>query len=161
MSPTYAIITSVTVCLVAAACEGLFAGKNVRSYLAGLKQPRYSPPLWVWTIIGGLFYVTFCFVLYRVLRHEKQAALRTATMILIFVMMSLNALWNYLFFRARRLFISLAAAAFAPVMDIALLICLARFDRPAMWALIPYLLYRVYSLWWIYGLWQVNYRSIE
>jgi len=149
----------VIVCLFAAALEGLCAGKNVRSYLAELKQPPYSPPFWVWTIIGGLFYITFFFVLYRVLRGYDAATLRVATLILILVMMLLNALWNYLFFRARKLFMSLTTAAFAPVMDVGLLICLSQLDTVAAWALIPYLIYRVYSLWWVYGLWRVNWQT--
>src|SRR5262245_19742293 len=102
MSTTYAFISSTIVCVVAAVLEGLCAGKNVKSYFAELKQPQYSPPFWVWTIIGGLFYVTFFFVLYRVLRRYDGAASRVATIILILVMMLLNALWNYLFFRARK-----------------------------------------------------------
>ena len=161
MATTYALITSAIVCVFAAGLEGLCAGKNVKSYFAELKQPRYSPPLWVWTIIGGLFYVTFFFVLYRVLRQENQTALRTATIILILVMMLLNALWNYFFFRARKLFISLASAALAPLMDLALLICLINLNRVAAWALIPYLIYRVYSLWWVYRLGKVNFGNFE
>src|SRR5262249_42402682 len=144
MSQTNALLTSAIICVVAAALEGLCAGKNVRSYFAELKQPRYSPPLWVWTIIGGLFYVTFFFVLFRVLQRENQGALRTATIILILIMMLLNALWNYFFFRARKLFMSLAAAAFAPVMDVALLVCLIQIDGVAALALVPYLMYRLY-----------------
>ena len=161
MSTTYALITSAAVCVVAAALEGLCAGTNVKSYFAALRQPRFSPPFWVWTIIGGLFYVTFFFVLYRVLRGYDGAALRLATVILILVMMLLNALWNYLFFRARKLAMSLAAAAFAPLTDVALLICLTRLDIAAAWALVPYLIYRVYSLWWVYGLWKANLRNIR
>jgi len=33
-------------------------------------------------------------------------------------------------------------------MDLALLICLIQLDKVAAWALVPYLLYRLYSLWW-------------
>lgn len=71
-------------------------------------------------------------------------------------MMLANALWNYLFFRAQKLFASVLVAFLAPVMDLVLLVCLMRLDRLAAWALIPYLIYRVYSLWWAYGLWKLN-----
>ena len=66
------------------------------------------------------------------------------------------ALWNYLFFRVQKLFMSVLVTFLAPVMDLVLLICLIRLDRVAAWALIPYLMYRLYSLWWAYGLWKMN-----
>jgi tryptophan-rich sensory protein len=67
-----------------------------------------------------------------------------------------NGLWNYLFFRARKLFMSVLVTFLAPVMDLVLLICLIKLDRAAAWALTPYLIYRVYSVWWAYGLWRLN-----
>lgn len=74
-------------------------------------------------------------------------------------MMLVNAFWNYIFFRARKLFLSFIVASFFPIMDIALFICLINLDKPAAWSLIPYLLYRIYALWWGYGLWKINGRA--
>ncbi|MCA1607514.1 MAG: hypothetical protein LC775_19080, partial [Acidobacteria bacterium] len=59
MSNTDAILTSLAACGVAAALEGLCAGKNVKSFFATLRFPSYSAPLWVWTIIGGAYYILF------------------------------------------------------------------------------------------------------
>jgi len=53
------------------------------------------------------------------------------------------ALWNYLFFRVQKLFMSVLVTFLAAVMDLVLLICLIRLDRVAAWALIPYLMYRL------------------
>ncbi len=63
------------------------------------------------------------------------------------------------FFRAQNLFISLVATTLFPLMDLVLLICLIQLDKLVAWALVPYLLYRLYSLWWAYGLWKMN-RSL-
>ena len=138
--------------------EGVCAGPNVRSYFAKLKSPSYSPPLWVWYIIGGLYYTTFFFVLYRMLTRTSNSVLTSTTIAIVLAMMLANALWNYVFFRAQKLFMSLVVAFLAPVMDLVLLVCLIQLDRVAAWALIPYLMYRLYSLWWGYGLWKMNRR---
>src|SRR5437588_12821307 len=45
-----------------------------------------------------------------------------------------------------------------PLMDIVLLICLIQLDKVAAWALAPYLVCRLSSLWWAYGLWRMNRR---
>ena len=41
-------------------------------------------------------------------------------------------------------------------MDIALLLCVVQVDPMAAWALVPYLIYRIYAIWWGYRLWDLN-----
>ena len=142
--------------MIAAALEGACAGRNVKSFYAGLRFPRYSAPIWVWGIIGGLYYVIFWFVLYRLLRLDGDAALRGAAIALILFMMAANALTNYVIFRARDLRLSFIIGSLFPFMDVALFVYLLRLDRAAAWTLIPYLLYRLYALWWGYRLWKLN-----
>jgi tryptophan-rich sensory protein len=71
-------------------------------------------------------------------------------------MMIGNALWNLMFFRARNLFVAFITGSAAPILDVALLLCLLRLDAPAALALVPYLVYRVYAVWWGYALWIAN-----
>ena len=158
MPVSSAILISLGACILAATLEGVCAGKNVKAYFAKLRWPSYSAPLWVWYLIGGLYYMTFFFVLYRLLRLDSNTAFKHATLTLILFMMVVNALWNYIFFRARNLFLSFVVASLFPLMDIALFICLIQLERVAAWSLVPYLLYRVYALWWGYGLWRINGR---
>jgi tryptophan-rich sensory protein len=160
MSSGYAFLVSIGACAAAAAFEGVCAGKNVKSFYAELRFPRYSAPLWVWGIIGGLYYLTFCFVLYRLLRLG-ESALRGVALALILFMMAVNALTNYVIFRARDLRLSFIIGSLFPVMDVALFICLTRLDGLAAWSLVPYLLYRVYALWWGYGLWKMKAMWLE
>jgi tryptophan-rich sensory protein len=156
MSPVHATLVSLGVCAVAAALEGACAGQEVKSYFAKLTSPPYSPPMWVWYIIGGLYYGTFFFVVYRILTRGNNSSLAEGTFALVLAMLLGNGLWNYLFFRARKLFMSVLVTFLAPVMDLVLLICLIKLDRVAARALMPYLIYRVYSVWWAYRLWRLN-----
>ena len=78
------------------------------------------------------------------------------TLGLVLFMMIANALWNYVFFRARKLFIAFVAGSAAPIFDTALLISLLGLDRLAAWSLVPYLLYRIYAVYWGYALWKMN-----
>jgi len=156
MTAGYAFLVSIGACAAAAALEGVCAGKNVKSFYAELRFPPYSAPLWAWAVIGGLYYVIFCFVLYRLLRLDGDSALRSVALVLISFMMVVNALANYVIFRARDLRLSFIIGNLFPVMDVTLLVCLTRLDSVAAWSLVPYLLYRVYALWWGYGLWKMN-----
>jgi len=158
MSPVSAIFISLGVCILTSALEGVCAGKNVKAYFAELRWPRYSAPLWVWYIIGGVYYLIFFLITYRVLRASGDSILRPVVVGLILFMMIVNALWNYVFFRARNLFLAFVVASLFPILDIALFVSLLWLDKVAAWSLIPYLLYRIYALWWGYGLWKLNGR---
>jgi tryptophan-rich sensory protein len=59
-------------------------------------------------------------------------------------------------FRARNLYLSFVIGAVFPVMDVALFVLLMALDRGAALAMIPYLFYRVYAVFWGYALWRLN-----
>ena len=151
-----AILISAAICATAGALEGLCAGTGVRAFFATLRFPRYSAPLWLWSIIGASYYLTFAFVLYRLLLLGRPSGLQRQLLALIVFMMLANALANIVIFRLRDLRLDFFIGAAAPVFDLALLFGLLQLDRRAALALVPYLLYRVYAVWWCYGLWTVN-----
>lgn len=156
MTTAYAIALSVGAVIATAALEGICAGDQVKPFYAQLRFPRYSAPLWVWAIIGAMYYAIFGLILYRVLRLEAETTLRMATLALILFMMVANALANLVIFRRRDLRMSFLIGAVAPVFDLALLACLLGLDARAAWALAPYLGYRVYGVWWGYEVWRLN-----
>lgn len=131
MSFGYALLVSCVVCALAAALEGAWAGRNVKAFFSTLKFPPYSAPLWVWSIIGGVYYLIFGFVTYRVLRLGGSM-LRSSALALVLLMMTVNALTNYIIFRARNLRLSFIVGCLFPVMDITLLLCLIQLDRLAV-----------------------------
>lgn len=159
MSVSYAILIAIGVCVVAAALEGVCAGKNVKPFFAQLKFPPYSAPLWVWSIIGGLYYLIFGFIICRLLILGYDSRLKYATFALILFMMVANALTNYVIFRARNLRLSFIIGNLFPFLDITLFVCLLQFDNVAALSLIPYLIYRVYAVWWGYALFKANAQA--
>lgn len=153
MSPplTYALV----VCAISAVLEGVLAGRGVQARFANLRLPRYSPPLPVWFVIGGLFYLVCFTVLYRLFRLPASG-LRDAALALIVGMMLMNALWNYVFFRARNLFLSFVACLPYGLVAVALFVLTLKLDRLAALALSPYILYLGYAIAWGYALWKRN-----
>ena len=156
MKPIYAVLISLAVCAVAAALEGWCAGKNVKPFFASLRFPRYSAPLWVWSLIGGVYYLIFGYIFYRLLRINDGSFLWFIAITLILFMMAANALTNYVIFRARNLYLSFVIGTLFPLLDLSLFACLVQLDKAAAWALVPYLLYRIYAVWWGFALWDLN-----
>lgn len=156
MSIALAVLITLAICAVSAILEGVMAGGNVKPYFAGLQQPRHAVSLKAWYAIGGLYYIVCGVVLYRMLRHPEDRDIRTIAFALIVVMMSANAIWNYIFFRARNLFISFLAFGPYIVVTLSLIVTLSRFDQISAALIFLYLLYLVYAITWSYKLWNLN-----
>ena len=160
MSVGLAILVTLGICALSASLEGLLAGKNVKRYLAELRRPSYALPLWAWYVIGGLYYVIWGVVLYRMLRHEGGTTIRNIALALLLLMMGINAFWNYIFFRLGNLFLSFFAFPPYLIFAIALFVSLIQLDQLAACFILLYMLYLVYATQWSYRLWQLN-RSAE
>ncbi|HET6360723.1 MAG TPA: TspO/MBR family protein [Gemmatimonadota bacterium] len=149
------LLYSIVLCATSAALEGLLAGRGVQARFEDLRLPRFSPPLVVWFVIGGLFYA-LCFTVSYRLFQLPPSGLRNAGIALLVCMMLMNALWNYLFFRARNLFLSFLAFLPYGLVAIALFVLTLELDRIAALTLLPYILYLGYAIAWGYSLWKRN-----
>jgi len=81
---------------------------------------------------------------------------KTSALALIAFMMLVNALTNYVIFRAQNLWVSFLIGSVFPVLDITLFVLVLFLDAVAALSLVPYLIYRVYAVWWGYALWKIN-----
>ena len=156
MSIISAILISLGICAISAMLEGLCAGEGVKAFIANLRIPSYAPPFWVWVIIGVLYYVICFFIIYRVLRHDGDSVMKAVSLTLLLAMMSVNAIWNYVFFRAQNLFLNFFAFIPYPLLAIALFVCLLQFEPLAAWILLPYLAYLNYAAFICYKYWKLN-----
>jgi len=148
-------------CAVAATLEGLCAGRNVRLFFETLRFPSYSAPLWVWSIIGIVYYAIFGFVVFRLLSTTPTSPLAGATLALIIAMMLGNALANLVIFRARNLHLSYVIGCVFAGLDLLLVGLVVRLDSVAARALVPYLVYRVYAVWWGRALMKLNPQRLS
>ena len=156
MSVVSAILISLLICIVSVILEGLFAGKNVKEFIAKLRSPKYAPPFWVWIVIGVLYYIVCFFISYRVLKHDGDDSLKTTALVLLLTMMGANAIWNYVFLRAQNLFLSFMAFIPYPLLAIGLFFCLLQFEPRVAWIFLPYVLYLGYAAFICYRYWKLN-----
>ena len=153
------LVYSFAVCGVSIALEGLFAGRGIKARLAGLRVPQYAPPLWGWVVIGAFYYLICFVVLYRLFSMSEAIPLRRWTLVFLFAMMLINALWNYFFFRTRNLFHAYVIGFPYALIAFALFVFLLHLDRPAAFCLLPYLFYLFYAGTFGYHIWKLNDSS--
>jgi tryptophan-rich sensory protein len=156
MSIISALLIAFAICVISAMLEGLFAGKGVKAFIANLRTPSYAPPFWVWIIIGVFYYIISFLISYQVLRHSGDSFLKAVSLALLLAMMGINAVWNYVFFRAHNLFLSFFAFIPYPLLAIGLFACLLQFEPLAAWMFLPYLAYLNYAAFICYKFWKLN-----
>ena len=122
---------TVVLCVTVAAFEEWCAGKNVRTFFETLRFPRYSAPLWLWSIIGVMYYGIFGFVAFRLLSAVPPSFFAGTTLALTVTMMVGNALTNLVIFRARNLHLSCLIGYVFAGLDVVLAMCVLRLDGVA------------------------------
>jgi tryptophan-rich sensory protein len=143
-------------CAAAAAAEGALAGPDVGLRLSQLLQPRLSPPLWAWAVIGAGYYVLFFFVLESLLAAPPTPPLTAIALVLVGLLLAANSAWNWVFFRQEDL--ALIAVPFVPYVGVALALGGLLFrlrSRMVPWYSL-YLVYLIYAVWWTFAVWRLN-----
>jgi tryptophan-rich sensory protein len=134
---------------------GAIASIEARSFYAGLVQPEWAPPGWVfgpvWTLLFALMAIAAWLVWRKGGFHAHRIALSLFITQLLF-----NALWSWLFFAWR-----LGGPAFADILllwglILATLIAFWHVQRLAGILLVPYLLWVSFAAFLNYALWQLN-----
>jgi tryptophan-rich sensory protein len=138
-----------------AVAEAFAGGGDVKGKLAALRQPRGAAPLWLWLMIGSVYYAISFTVLVRLFSLPVSTRSLTAITLML-VMMAMNTIWTFTFFRLRSLgFSAFITWLYLPVAA-ALLYVLHSVDRMAFFVFAAYALYLVYGSWWALRVWQLN-----
>ena len=149
-------LIALLICLAAAAFEGLCAGRDPMAKLRLLRQPSWSPPAWLWVLIGIAWYA-ICFAgLVRLLPHWP---VHTAPVLLLAALMLANGAANLVQFRLERL--DLAFLYLFPYWLLlgAFLWTAWPVDRLTGLLFAPYAAYQLYAAAWGLSLWRLNGAS--
>jgi benzodiazapine receptor len=150
------LLGAVAVCVLIALLGAALVGEALGGWYEGLEKPWFLVPLWVFYIVGTLYYVAFAAVLYRVLVRVEDRRGRIICLALTLCVMLSNELWNYLFFGLRSTLAGFVGIALFLVPLSALVIALYRHERPSAMIVAPYYLWVLYDLLWTYALWRIN-----
>jgi benzodiazapine receptor len=152
---TRAALGALVICVVAAALEGLFAGRGVRRRLAELRQPAHSPPFGAWVLIGLCYYL-ICFLVLSRLIDSTPSPLRGLALALVLTLLMGNAVWNLLFFRHRNIEATAILSVVYAAVALGLTVVLVLVDSGSALVFLPYLIYLAYGTWWVLALRRLN-----
>jgi tryptophan-rich sensory protein len=133
----------------------LVGGSGLEWY-EGLEKPWFLVPLGIFYLVGGLYYVLFAVIVYRVLACVDDPKGRALSLGLTVGVMLLNELWNFGFFGLRSTLAGFLGILVFLVLLTALGAVLRRYERVAAWLLVPYYAWVLYDVTWTYELWRLN-----
>lgn len=150
------LLSAVLICVISAAAEGLLAGSDDERFLQELKQPPWALSKGATLWISFAYYGAAFVILLRLFELKQTGEFRSLPMILLIVMMTLNAAWNFVFFRRKDL--RLSFLWFFPYGAIVLLLlwCMSKIDLLATCLLLTYSFYIPYALVWSQRIWKLN-----
>jgi translocator protein len=132
------------------------AGEMPADWYAGLEQPSFAVPVWLFLAMGVVYYFLLGTTLYRVQAHVAEVAVRRRALCLALAVMAINEVWNAVLFRLE----SLTAGAVGMVAFTGLLLWLWKIlwehERTAFWVLAPFAIWTLYDLAWSVELWRLN-----
>jgi tryptophan-rich sensory protein len=151
------LLFATAVCGLAVLGEALFMGKDGQKWMRSLRQPRFAPPILVWTLIGLGYYAICFFALYRLAaRLKDEGALAFLPVALLLALMTANTCWNFVYFRRHDLRLAFWYSVGYVPLTVALVIALLRVDTTAAIGFIAYVAYLPYALWLFYKTWKLN-----
>ena len=150
------LLTSIAICVLFALFGGALVGESLGTWYAGLEKPWFLLPLWVFYIVGFVYYVLFATVLYRILVHVGDRRGRANSLILTIIVLFLNELWNYGFFGLESTLVGFMGIVVFLVPLTALVVALRNYERFSATLVAVYWIWVLYDLAWTYELWRLN-----
>ena len=150
------LLASIAICVLFALFGGALVGESLGTWYAGLEKPWFLLPLWVFYIVGFVYYVLFATVLYRILVHVGDRRGRANSLVLTIVVLFLNELWNYGFFGLESTLVGFLGIVVLLVPLTTLVVALRNYERFSAMLVAVYWIWVLYDLAWTYELWRLN-----
>lgn len=117
----------------------LLTAPVVRGWYATLDKPFFTPPDIVFPLVWTFLYALMALSFWRILRARPEAGSKVTAVALFLVQMALNVGWSWAFFAKRSPYLGLVVIGVLFVVIVLTIRAFKAIDRPAGFALIPYL----------------------
>lgn len=154
---TLKLISSVIVCEFAGIIGAVFTFRAIPDWYATLEKPLLSPPNWifgpVWTTLYLLMGIAVFLVWQKGFIERKDVKI---AMSVFAVQLTLNALWSIIFFGMHNPGGAFIEIIFLWLSILATMIAFYKISKPAMWLLVPYILWVSFAGYLNYAIFILN-----
>lgn len=147
---------AIILCELAGIIGSVFTVSSIPDWYATLTKPLLNPPNWifgpVWTTLYALMGISI-FLVWKTGVHKKVVKNAVAVFGL---QLGLNALWSIVFFGAQNPGLALINILLLWITILWTIILFSKISRPAMYLLIPYLLWVSFATYLNLAIWLLN-----
>lgn len=150
------LVISIVISELTGIVGSIFTAPSVANWYPQITKPALNPPVWVlgpvWTTLFALMGIAAFLVWEKGLNHKSVKIALT----LFIGQLILNALWSIIFLGLRSPGGALIEIVFLWFAILATIIAFARISKPAVWLLLPYILWTSFAMYLNYALWTLN-----
>jgi|SRR3989344_8782556 len=156
MKDTLKLISAIIICELAGIIGSIFTFSAIPTWYATLTKPALNPPSWifgpVWTTLYALMGIA-AFLVWKKgwNRKDVRKALSVFSLQLI-----LNASWSIVFFGLHSPGWALVNIILMWLAIVWTMILFYKISKPAMWLLVPYILWVSFASYLNYAIWVLN-----
>ncbi len=152
------IVLAIVVCELAGIVGSAFTISSVSSWYVTLLKPALNPPSWVFGPVWTLLYLLMGISVFLVWENKSEvaAADRKRGLILFAIQLVLNALWSIFFFGFHDPALALLDLIALWIAILATMIWFYKISRPAMYLLLPYILWVSFAMYLNYSIYALN-----
>jgi benzodiazapine receptor len=133
------LLLAVLLSMVVSAGGSLLTAPALQSWYITLQKPFFTPPNIAFPLVWTFLYALMALCFWRILRARPEAGPKGRAIALFLVQMALNLGWSWAFFWMRSPVLGLVVIGLLFVAIVLTIRAFAAIDRPAGYALYPYL----------------------
>lgn len=133
------LVVAMVPSMVASVLGSLLTASALVGWYPTLDKPFFTPPNIVFPLVWTFLYALMALSFWRILRARPEAGPTTTAIALFLVQMVLNVGWSWAFFAKRSPTLGVVAVGLLFVAIVMTIRAFKAIDRPAGFALIPYL----------------------
>lgn len=150
------LIISIIICELAGIIGSIFTFSAIPTWYAGLIKPDLNPPAWVFGPVWTTLYALMGIALFLVWRKDWDRSDVRKALSVFGIQLVLNTLWSIIFFGLHSppwAFVDIAAMWLSIIWT---MILFYKISKPAMWLLLPYILWVSFASYLNLMLWMLN-----
>jgi translocator protein len=147
---------AIVVSELAGAIGSIFTLSAIPTWYAALQKPAWNPPAWIFGPVWTTLYVLMGIAAFLVWRKGWERKEVRVTLSVFGVQLVLNALWSIVFFGLHSPMWALVDIAALWIAIVWTMFVFYKIFRPAMYLLVPYLLWVSFASYLNYSIWILN-----
>jgi benzodiazapine receptor len=135
------LVISILITEAIAVTASIFTISQIPVWYSAIKKPAFNPPNWLFGPVWTILYVLIATAAYLVWQRRDDSELYRKARSAYFIQLALNFAWSAVFFGKHQVLGAMVVIALLWISIVAIIYYFGKFNKPAAWLLVPYLLW--------------------